>query len=106
MKIKYSKDSLKFLDKQPKKFVARIREAVSGLTLNPPQGNILLMKSYSGGRKRLKAGGIRIVFRYEDVDTVKIIEIGYRGDIYKVGGDLHGKYSDERCKDGRDFAAG
>ena len=40
MKIKYSKDSLKFLSKLTPKSVERIREAIHQLTLTPPKGDI------------------------------------------------------------------
>ncbi len=50
MKIKYSKDSLKFLSKLDKKSVDRIRSAIYGLTKIPPEGDIKPMKGYSDGR--------------------------------------------------------
>ena len=40
IKIRYSKDALKFLSKLDKKSVDRIREAIAGLTCNPPVGDI------------------------------------------------------------------
>ena len=43
MIIKYSKDALKFLAKLDKKSVMKIREAINGLTLEPPIGDIKLM---------------------------------------------------------------
>lgn len=43
VKIKYSKDSLKFLSKLDKKSVCRIREAVMVLTQEPPIGDIKVM---------------------------------------------------------------
>ena len=47
MIIRYSKDSLKFLSKLDKKSVARIREAINGLTLEPPVGDIKVMQGFS-----------------------------------------------------------
>ena len=44
MIIRYSKDALKFLAKLDKKSVTRIREAINGLTLEPPVGDIKLMQ--------------------------------------------------------------
>ena len=44
------------------------------------------MQGYSDGRKRIRFGKYRIIFRYEDSGTLlilDIIDIGSRGDIYK-----------------------
>ena len=49
IKIKYSKDALKFLSKLDKKSVGRIRESIMGLTQNPPVGNIKTMQGYTDG---------------------------------------------------------
>lgn len=86
IKVKYSKDALKFLAKLDKKSVGRIREAIMGLTHNPPLGDIKVMQGYSDGRKRLRVGSWRIIYRYQNEDTVEVIfviDIGNRGDIYK-----------------------
>lgn len=84
--IKYSKDSLKFLSKLDKKSIARIREAISGLAENPPVGDIKPMQGYTDGRKRLRVGSWRIIYKRINENTVEIIfviDIGNRGDIYK-----------------------
>ena len=84
--IKYSKDSLKFLSKLDKKSVARIREAISGLAQTPPIGDIKTMQGYTDGRKRLRVGAWRIIYKRTNENTVEIIfviDIGNRGDIYK-----------------------
>ena len=86
IKIRYSKDAIKFLSKLDKKSIARIREAIDALTFNPPQGDIKPMQGYSDGRKRLRVGSWRIIYRHENEKTVEIIfviDIGNRGDIYK-----------------------
>ena len=86
IRIKYSKDALRFLSKLDKKSVGRIREAVMGLTFNPPVGDIKTMQGYSDGRKRLRVGSWRIIYRLENDRTVEIIfviDIGNRGHIYK-----------------------
>lgn len=86
MKIKYSKDSVKFLEKQPKKSVLRIREAIAKLTNIPPQGDIAVMQGYTDGRMRLRVGSWRIIYRHDtdtQVEIIFIIDIGNRGDIYK-----------------------
>ncbi len=84
--IKYSKDALKFLSKLDKKSVTRIREAIFGLTITPPIGDIKIMQGYSDGRKRLRVGSWRIIYKQVSEDIVEIIyviDIGNRGDIYK-----------------------
>lgn len=86
IKIRYSNDALKFLSKLDKKSVGRIRDAIVGLTYNPPVGDIKTMQGYSDGRKRLRVGSWRIIYRNENEETVEIIfviDIGNRGDIYK-----------------------
>jgi mRNA interferase RelE/StbE len=86
MIFKYSRDSLKFLSKLDKKSVGRIREAISGLTLAPPIGDIKPMQGYSDNRKRLRVGSWRIIYRYgtgSEIEILFIIDIGNRGDIYK-----------------------
>ena len=86
MTIRYSKDALKFLAKLDKKSVTRIREAINGLTLEPPVGDIKLMQGYTDNRKRLRVGSWRIIYKYgaeQQVEILFIIDIGNRGDIYK-----------------------
>lgn len=86
MVIRYSKDSLKFLSKLDKKSVARIRAAIQDLTLTPPRGDIKPMQGYSDGRKRLRVGTWRIIYKYgagNEIEILFIISIGNRGDIYK-----------------------
>lgn len=86
IKLRYSKDALKFLSKLDKKSVGRIREAINGLTYNPPIGDIKVLQGYNDGRKRLRLGSWRIIYRNETEGTIEIIfviDIGNRGDIYK-----------------------
>jgi len=86
LEIRYSRDALKFLSKLDKRSVDRIREAIAGLTANPPQGDIKLMKGFSDGRKRLRVGGFRVIYRIDSENKMEIlfiIDIGNRGDIYK-----------------------
>ncbi len=86
MIIRYSKDALKFLAKLDKKSVTRIREAINGLTLEPPVGDIKLLQGYTDNRKRLRVGSWRIIYKYgaeSQVEILFIIDIGNRGDIYK-----------------------
>ncbi len=86
MKIKYSRDALKFLAKLDEKSVTRIRNAIQGLTMTPPIGDIKPMQGYDDGRKRLRVGGWRIIFKYGsegEIEILFVIDIGNRGDIYK-----------------------
>lgn len=86
MKIKYSKDALKFLSKLDAKSVNRIRTAIQGLTLTPPVGDIKVMQGYTDNRKRLGVGSWRIIYKYgadNEVEVLFVIDIGNRGDIYK-----------------------
>ena len=86
MKIRYSKDAVKFLNKLDKKSVARIRDAINGLTKKPPEGDIKPMQGYNDNRKRLRVGAQRVIYRYtfeQEIEILQIIDIGNRGDIYK-----------------------
>ena len=86
MIIRYSKDALKFLSRLDKKSVTRIRDAIQGLTLVPPVGDIKVMQGYNDGTKRLRVGTWRVIYRINNeggVDILLVIDIGNRGDIYK-----------------------
>ena len=86
MVIRYSKDALKFLSRLDKKSVLRIRKAIEGLTLTPPEGDIKSMQGYSDERKRLRIGQWRVIFKYgkeNTIDILFVLAIGNRGDIYK-----------------------
>lgn len=86
MVVKYSKSALKFLGKLDKKSVERIREAIAGLTLAPPKGDIKTMQGDTDGRMRLRVGSWRVIYRIDadyEVEVLLIIDIGNRGDIYK-----------------------
>jgi mRNA interferase RelE/StbE len=86
LQIKYSRDALKFLSRQSKKTVERIREAIIKLTFNPPEGDISILHGYSDNRMRLRIGSWRVIFAYtsdNQIEILLIIDIGNRGDIYK-----------------------
>ena len=86
MVIRYSKDALKFLSRLDKKSVLRIRKAIEGLTLTPPEGDIKSMQGYPDERKRLRIGQWRVIFKYgkeNTIDILFVLAIGNRGDIYK-----------------------
>lgn len=76
MQIKYTKQALKFLQKQPPAAQKRLTNAISQI----PLGDIKKLqgqKSY-----RLRVGDYRIIFDHLG-NIIEIIKIGNRGDIYK-----------------------
>ena len=87
MKIKYSRDALKFLSKQTKDTVNRIRSNINEkLTKKPPEGDIAPLEGYKDGRKRLRVGRWRIIFKYteeDELEVLEIIDIDSRGGVYK-----------------------
>lgn len=86
MRIEYSRNAAKILQKMDKRLRQRIHEAIIGLTFNPPQGDIKPMEGKPEGRYRLRVGGYRVIYRYDDdgrMIVLYIIDVGPRGDIYK-----------------------
>ena len=64
----------------------RIRDAIDGLTQTPPRGDIKPMEGKPSGRYRLRVGGYRVVYRYDNdgvMTVLFILDVGPRGDIYK-----------------------
>ena len=74
--IIYSKDALKFLNKQDKPTRKRIVSAIEKL----PLGNIKKLQGTIG--YRLRVGDFRILFD-KDGNIINIIKIDNRGQIYK-----------------------
>lgn len=85
LEIKFDKKAQKFIESQGKKTKQRIKQAIEGLTEEPPQGDIKLLQGFSDGRLRLRVGKFRIIYRYIDGIAVilHIMNIDSRGDIYK-----------------------
>lgn len=86
IRIRYSRDALKFLNKQIKRDAQRIREAIGKLKKNPPEGDIKPLQGYTDGRKRLRLGSWRIIFKNTKegkIEVILIIDIDNRGDVYK-----------------------
>lgn len=86
MIIKFKKKATKAIEQMDKPTKQRIKNAIIGLTLSPPQGDIKPMRGYTDGRMRLRVGQYRIIYRYDNDGTVEvllILDIGARGDIYK-----------------------
>ncbi len=81
MNIIYKKSAIKFLKNADRKLSHRILNAIVGLTKEPPEGDIKTIQ----GRKdelRLRIGKYRIIYKY-DKNTLEILDIDSRGDIYK-----------------------
>lgn len=86
MVIRYSKRSLKFLAKQEKSTINRIKNAIIKLTYMPPEGDIKEMQGNAKGKLRLRIGSYRVIYWYTKESNLEILyidEIGNRGDIYK-----------------------
>lgn len=102
MKIKYSKKSLKFLAKQEKATVIRIRTAIQKLSVAPSECDIKEMQGADKGKMRMRVGSFRVIYSYKEeteqetitengqeitreveIEILFIDEIGNRGDIYK-----------------------
>jgi mRNA interferase RelE/StbE len=81
MRIEYTKQAQKGIEKLPKDVKQLVKEAIEGL----PKGDIKTMQGYSDGRKRLRVGKYRIIYRQVNENTVYILvmDVGSRGDIYK-----------------------
>lgn len=74
--VKYSKQAIKFLNKQSKQTKNRIINAINLL----PQGDV---KKLQGKDKyRLRVGDFRVIFDLEG-NIILVANIGNRGDIYK-----------------------
>ena len=86
MRIEYSRMAAKALQRMDKALRNRIREAIYGLTLTPPRGDIKPMQGKPDGRYRLRVGGYRVIYCYDQdgkMTILFIIDVGPRGDIYK-----------------------
>ena len=81
MDIKYKKSALKFLRTMDKNIAIKIASSIDGLKKIPPEGDI---KALQGKENlyRLRVGKYRIIYTYID-NSLIIIDIGSRGDIYK-----------------------
>jgi mRNA interferase RelE/StbE len=78
MIVIYHKPAAKALERMNKTERGRIKHAIGKI----PDGNIRPLRG-KYPLLRLRVGDRRILFAYKDDETVVIIEIGPRGDIYK-----------------------
>lgn len=86
MRIEYKKQAVKFLESLDRPTKQRIKIAIEGLTQEPPKGDIKPLQGYKDGRKRLRVGKYRIIYKYEpngEIIVLLILDIDSRGDIYK-----------------------
>lgn len=85
--VRYSKSAEKFIKTRDAKEKLRIKTMINdNLRQLPATGDIKPLEGYTDGRKRLRLGPIRIIFRYDENNTLlilSILDIGNRGDIYK-----------------------
>ena len=78
--ILYEKPAVKFLKKQSPEQQKRIISAIHKL---PHEGDIKQMKGYAN-TYRLRIGDYRAIYTLENnILTVRVLNIGNRGDIYK-----------------------
>lgn len=86
VQIEYSKKAAKYINALDRPTKQRIKIAIEGLTKNPPEGDIKLLKGYSDGTKRLRVGKYRIIYNHlpnGEMVVLYIINVDSRGDIYK-----------------------
>ena len=80
--ITLSKKAAKALEALDKTTRARVVAGIHGI----PDGDIKPLQGYSDGRKRLRIGKYRVVFRIMEEaneSVLYIMDVGSRGDIYK-----------------------
>ena len=73
----YSRAAEKYLDKQQQTTQKRIIDAIDKL----PEGDVIKLQGRQG--YRLTIGGFRVLFDYTDGNTVDVLVIVPRGDVYK-----------------------
>jgi mRNA interferase RelE/StbE len=80
--ILISREAAKYLQKLDNQIRSRILTSIQGLSITPPQGDIVAMKSMTGCY-RLRVGSYRVIFSVDHKDhSVLIKAIGPRGSIY------------------------
>lgn len=86
MEISYSKSAAKAINGLDRPTKQRIRDGILGLTKKPPEGDIRPLQGYNDGRKRLRVGKYRVIFKFDlesEIQILYIMNVGSRGDIYK-----------------------
>ena len=80
MTVELSKRAVKALSEMDTQTKARIINAIKQIS----NGDIKPLKGYKG-YYRLRVGGWRIIFVYKDNETILILKIAPRGEVYKGG---------------------
>lgn len=75
-----SPKAAKYLERLNEPIKGRIKAALRKLEQDPPQGDIRAMTGHEGFR--LRVGGYRVLFGIKN-DTIIVMDIGLRGQIYK-----------------------
>ena len=86
MKIRYEKAAVKYLKGLQQSQRDLILAAIEKLTHHPAEGDIKPMSGYKDGRYRLRVGKYRVIYKYlseYDIESLCVMDIGSRGDIYK-----------------------
>lgn len=86
MEIEYSRKAAKYINTLDRPTKQRIKNGIEGLIKKPPEGDIRMMQGYSDGRKRLRIGKYRIIYKYTQsraIEILYIMNVDSRGDIYK-----------------------
>ncbi|GHV19693.1 hypothetical protein AGMMS49959_05420 [Planctomycetales bacterium] len=79
-RLAIAKRAEKFIERQPAKQQTRLLQAISGL---PTTGDIKPLAGIVGGF-RLRVGDYRVIYEFDALElTVKVKNIGNRGDVYK-----------------------
>ena len=85
--IRFSKSAKKFISSRTPKEKEHLKKIIDeNLKRLPSSGDIKPLNGYSDGRKRLRVGSVRIIFRYDEngiLLILSILDIGNRGDVYK-----------------------
>lgn len=82
MDVQYSRKALKFINAADRITQQRMKDGIDGLLEIPPKGDIKVMQGQPIGTYRLRVGKYRIVYEVIS-DTLRILDIGSRGDICK-----------------------
>jgi len=81
MKIKYSKQSSKFLKKTEKESLKRILEHITKLTENPFPSDMKRVEGYKEKLYRIRVGQYRILYEVEG-KNIGIVKIDRRSKVY------------------------
>jgi mRNA interferase RelE/StbE len=86
MKLEYSKELLKYINKLDRKSKQRLKAVFDRLSMNPPQGDIKPVKGEEN-LYRLRTGDLRILFNINaDSNTILVSKIAPRSQVYKKKG--------------------